>query len=128
MAEEVPKPGKSVERLFPFAVRARLLLVGRETLAHSKRKLQCILISEDISDGSRDEILQDFKDYPVLQHFTTLQFESFFGLRNTKVIGLKKSSLAKHQEIEVFDQFRHLLFCPVLLIRAGLRFVQAKLF
>jgi len=87
--------GKSVERLFPFVVRARMLLVGRETLARSKRQLQCVLISEDISEGSREEVLRDFKDYPIIQHFQSAQFEDFFGVRKAKVVGFKKSSLAK---------------------------------
>jgi hypothetical protein len=95
MAENAPRPGKSVERLFPFVARARLLMVGRERLAHSKRDLQCVLISEDISENSRAEVLRDFADYPILQRYTSAQFEAFFGVRNAKVLGLKKSSLAK---------------------------------
>lgn len=94
MAKE-PTGGKSVERLFPFVVRARKLLVGRDTLARSKRLLQCVLITEDISPGSKEEVLRDFKDYPVLQRFQSAQFEEFFGVRNAKVVGFKKSSLAK---------------------------------
>lgn len=89
------KPGKSAERLFPFVARARLLIVGRETMARNKRHLQCVLISEDLSEGSREEILRDFAAYPVLQRYTSSDFERFFGVRNAKVIGLKKSSLAK---------------------------------
>lgn len=84
-----------MERLFPFVVRARMLLVGRETLARSKRELQCVLITEDISPGSKEEVLRAFKDYPVLQRFQSAQFEEFFGVRNAKVVGFKKSSLAK---------------------------------
>lgn len=96
--------GKSVERLFPFVVRARLLLVGRETLARSKRQLQCVLISEDISPGSKEEVLRDFKEYPIIQRFQAAQFEEFFGVRNAKVVGFKKSSLAKsiYSELKEF--------------------------
>ena len=97
--------GKSVERLFPFVVRARMLLIGRETLARSKRQLQCVLITEDISPGSKEEGLRNFKDYPILQHFTAAQFEEFFGIRNAKVVGFKKSSLAKSIYTEL-KQFR----------------------
>ena len=35
---------KPVERLFPFVLRARILLVGRETLLRSKSKLHFVLI------------------------------------------------------------------------------------
>jgi hypothetical protein len=86
---------RKVERLFPFVVRARKLLVGRETLARSKSKLQFVLISSDISPGSRDEVLRQFLDYPVVQKYSAAELEGFFGRRNTKVIGFAKSSLAK---------------------------------
>ena len=95
--------GKSVERLFPFVVRARMLLVGRETLARSKRQLQCVLISEDISDVIKQEVLRDLKDYPIIQHYQSAQFEKFFGVRNAKVVGFKKSSLAKSIYAELKD-------------------------
>ena len=102
--EESGTGGKSVERLFPFVVRSRMLLVGRETLARSKRLLQCILISEDISPSSKSEVLRDFKDYPVLQGFQSWDFENFFNVRNAKVVGFKKSSLAKsiYSELKKF--------------------------
>ncbi len=104
MADEPPRSQKSAERLFPFVTRARLLLVGRETLARSKRKLQCVLISDDISPGSRAEIMREFADYPILQRYSSSEFETFFGVRNAKVLGLKKSSLAKsiYSELKEF--------------------------
>jgi hypothetical protein len=86
---------KPVERLFPFAVRARKILVGRETLARSKSKLQWVLIATDISEGSRDQLLEDFSNYPIVQQFASTDFERLFGARNAKVIGFVKSTLAK---------------------------------
>ncbi|HEX7858772.1 MAG TPA: hypothetical protein VF773_00440 [Verrucomicrobiae bacterium] len=96
--------GKSVERLFPFVVRSRMLIVGRDNLARNKRLLHSVLITEDISPGSKEEVLRDFKDYPVLQHFQSAQFEEFFGVRNAKVVGFKKSTLAKsiYSELKEF--------------------------
>ena len=41
--------GKPVERLFPFVLRARILLIGRDTLRTNKGKLHFVLITEDIS-------------------------------------------------------------------------------
>ena len=87
--------GKAVERLFPFVVRARKLLVGRDALARNKSKLQWVLISSDISEGSRDQVLKDFSDYPIVQHFASADFERFFNVRNAKVLGFAKSTLAK---------------------------------
>ena len=87
--------GKSVERLFPFLVRARKLIVGREALVRSRRRLHSILIATDISENSKQEILREFADYPILQKYTSREFEEFFGVRNAKVLGFEKSSLAQ---------------------------------
>src|SRR3954469_14594151 len=87
--------GKAVERLFPFVVRTRKFLVGRERLARSKSKLHFILITSDISAGSRDEISREFSSYPIVQRYTAAELEQFFAVRNAKVIGFAKSSLAK---------------------------------
>ena len=95
MADEAKPAGKPVERLFPFVVRSRMLIVGRETLARRKRSLHCILISEDISANSKEEVLRDFKDYPILQRYQSAQFAEFFKVRGAKVVGFKKSTLAK---------------------------------
>jgi hypothetical protein len=86
---------KAVERLFPFVVRARKLIVGREALARSRRRLHSVLITEDISENSKDEVLREFSDYPVVQKYTSAQLAEYFGVRNAKVIGFEKSSLAK---------------------------------
>ncbi len=90
-----PSGGKSVERLFPFIVRSRKLIIGREALVRSRRRLHCVLIATDISENSKLEILREFADYPVLQKYTAREFEQFFGVRNAKVLGLEKSSLAQ---------------------------------
>ncbi len=90
-----PAPGKPVERLFPFVMRSRNLLVGRETLGRSKSKLHFVLITNDISEQSRAEVLADFAHYPVVQHYTSADLEQFFGLKGTKVIGFGKSGLAQ---------------------------------
>ncbi|HYG24851.1 MAG TPA: hypothetical protein VEH04_18945 [Verrucomicrobiae bacterium] len=85
----------SIERLFPFVLRARILIIGRETLARSKGRLHFILITRDISENSRAEMLKEFSHYPVVQHFTSEELEKHFGLRNTKVVGFQKSGLAQ---------------------------------
>ena len=95
MAEEKITSVSAAERLFPFLLRARKLIVGRERLLRSKRELQWILVSTDLSEGSREEILRDFGKYPIVQHYTSAQLEKLFNLRGTKVIGFAKSSLAK---------------------------------
>jgi hypothetical protein len=92
---KAPRPAKPVERLFPFALRARILIVGRETLLRSKRRLHFVLITTDLSEQSRKEVLSDFAHYPVVQRYTGAELEQFFGLKETKVLGFAKSGLAQ---------------------------------
>lgn len=84
-----------VEGLLPFILRARVLIAGRHRLARSRSRLQFILITRDLSAGSRADILRQFAHYPVVQCFSALDLEHFFGLKNTKVVGFRKSDLAK---------------------------------
>lgn len=86
---------KPVERLFPFVLRARILLVGRETLLHSKSKLHFVLITDDLSEQSRKEILSEFAHYPIVQRYTSAELEQFFALKGTKVVAFAKSGLAQ---------------------------------
>jgi hypothetical protein len=96
-----PKPAKKrtpagpVERLFAFVLRSRILIVGRDMLARSKSKLHFVLITDDLSENSRSEILSEFVHYPVIQHYTGKELEKFFGIKGAKVIGFEKSGLAQ---------------------------------
>lgn len=94
MTPENP-PAAHVERLFPFVLRARILLVGRETLLHSKRHLHFILVTDDLSENSLSQVLHHFRAYPVVQHYTAAELERHFGVRGTKVLGFRKSTLAQ---------------------------------
>ena len=53
MTTKKQAPAKPVERLFPFVIRSRALLVGRDALLRSKSKLHFILITLDVSEKSR---------------------------------------------------------------------------
>ncbi|MGD0263225.1 MAG: hypothetical protein ABSD29_25960 [Verrucomicrobiota bacterium] len=90
-----PGAKKPVERLFPFVLRSRNLIVGRDTLARSKGKLHFVLITTDLAEASREQILSDFSHYPVLQHYSTDDLEKFLGIKGAKVIGFQKSGLAQ---------------------------------
>jgi hypothetical protein len=96
--------GHAVERLFPFVLRSRILLIGRETLRRSKGKLHFVLITHDISPASREEILRDFIHYPVVQHYTSTDLETHFNIRGAKVIGFAKSGLAQSIYAELKSQ------------------------
>lgn len=84
-----------VERLFSFVLRSRILIVGRDTLARSKSRLHFVLITRDLSEKSRAEILSTYAHYPVVQHYSTEELEKFFRIKGTKVVGFAKSGLAR---------------------------------
>lgn len=96
---------KPVERLFPFVLRSRNLIVGRDTLLRNKSKLHFVLITTDISENSRNEILAEFAHYPVVQHYETHDLKNHFGLEGAKVIGFAKSGLAQSLYAEL-KQYR----------------------
>ena len=89
------RSARPVERLYPFVLRSRILLVGREKLWHSKSKLHFVLITEDIAERVRAEVLSDFTHYPVVQHYVPADLEKFFGVKGAKTIGFAKSGLAQ---------------------------------
>jgi hypothetical protein len=90
-----PDTNKPVERLFPFVLRSRNLIVGRDALGRSKRALHFVLITSDISETGRAGVLSEFAHYPVVQHFTSADLEKFFGIKGAKTIGFQKSGLAQ---------------------------------
>ena len=90
-----PEVLKPVERLFPFVLRSRILLVGRETIFRRRGKLHFVLVTTDLSENSRAEILSELSDYPIVQHYTSEELEKHFGLKGAKVVGFAKSSLSQ---------------------------------
>lgn len=86
---------RRVERLFPFVLRAGILMIGRDTLSRNKGKLHFVLVTEDISEAVRDEILANFNHYPVVQHYGPADLEKHFGIKGAKTIGFTKSGLAQ---------------------------------
>ena len=88
-------PAKNVERLFPFVLKTRGLVVGRDALRANRGKLHFVLIATDIADYNRDEVLKDFTHYPVVQHFTAADLERFFSVKGAKAVGFLKSGLAQ---------------------------------
>ena len=89
--EKKPKP---VERLFPFVLRAKLLILGQEAVFRSRKRVQFVLISTDLSPNSKTKILSDFPTIPVIQRFSSEELSAFFQANKAKVVGFKRSSLA----------------------------------
>src|ERR1017187_10610820 len=90
-----PTPTSSVERMFPFVIKSRILIIGRDTLKRSKSRLHFVLITLDISETSRAEVLKEFLHYPVVQRYAAVDLEKFFGIKGAKTIGFAKSGLAQ---------------------------------
>ena len=88
-------PAQSVERMFPFVIKSRILIIGRDTLQHSKSKLHFVLVTLDISETSRAEVLKEFAHYPVVQRYAAADLEKFFGVKGAKTFGFAKSGLAQ---------------------------------
>ena len=82
----------SFEKLAPFMLRAKTVEVGRDRLNQIKKRLACLLITTDISENSKKEMLETFS-CPVYQHFTSQEIEQMFGFRGTKVLGFHRSPL-----------------------------------
>ena len=88
-------PDDAVERLFPFVLRGKILVVGREALRSNKGRLHFVLIATDIIEAHREEVLRELKHYPVVQHYTAAELEKFFDCAGAKAIGFTKSALAQ---------------------------------
>ena len=86
---------KPVERLFPFVLKSRILIVGRDAIWRSRHRLHFVLITRDLSDNSREEILSGFAPYPIVQHFSSQDLDKFFAIKGAKVVGFQKSGLAQ---------------------------------
>jgi hypothetical protein len=96
MSGDIPAPPVPlVEQLLALAVQSKLLLIGREALRRNKSHLHFVLIATDIIARHREEVLADFKHYPVVQHYTAADFERLFKIEGAKAVGFAKSDLAK---------------------------------
>ena len=83
----------SLARLAPFVLRARAVSTGREKLLQHRNQLAFALVTEDISENSRREVLRDFP-CPVYQALTAEQVDSLFHFHNTKLLGFARSALS----------------------------------
>ncbi len=54
-----------------------------------------LLVTSDLSAASLHQVLSEYRDYPVLQHFTSKELEQHLGIDKPKVVGFRKSSLSQ---------------------------------
>lgn len=81
------------ERLGPFMRRARTVEVGRDRLYQLKQKLQFLLVTEEISTNSLQQLLRDFP-CPVYRALDMAAVEKYFGFHGTKVLGFHRQPLS----------------------------------
>lgn len=82
-----------LKKLSPFVVRAGLAETGRQRLLQHRNKLSFVLITEDISENSREETLKDFP-CPIYQALTMSDMSELFHLQGTKVVGFRRNVLS----------------------------------
>jgi hypothetical protein len=89
-------PGhKPVERLFPFAVRARVLVPGGDSVGRLARKLEFVLIATDLAPRSRAELEFKLREVSKFVCYSSAELQQFFGIPGAKVLGFKKSDIAR---------------------------------
>jgi hypothetical protein len=92
-----------LEKLAPFCRKAGVMVTGREKLARMGGQLVFVMITSDLSNNSRREVLQRLP-VPVVEYGTTEEIKRLFGLENAKIIGFKKNSLST-QILEALKPF-----------------------
>ena len=92
-----PEGQSRLDKLAPFARRARCYENGREKLHQHRKKLAFILVTEDLAKNSLDEVLRTFS-CPVYQALTAEEIRQRFDMENTKILGFRKTPLALQME------------------------------
>jgi hypothetical protein len=81
------------EKLSPFMLRAGIIEVGRDRLKQVAHKLAFLLVTEELSFNSLQELLTSF-DCPIYRCLTALDVEKYFHYRGTKVLGFRRCDLS----------------------------------
>jgi hypothetical protein len=82
--------------LFLPVLRAKILLIGRDTVTRNKRKLHFVLITEDISERVRaPEIPRGLQALPGIAVLRGVGLGKAFRVKGAKTIGFTKSGLAQ---------------------------------
>lgn len=99
-----------LRKLAPFAVRAGIAETGRQKLLQHRNKLAYILITEDISENSREEVLRDFA-CPVYQALTMDSITELFAFKGTKIVGFRRNVLSSQIQRLLHDH--HIVVKPL---------------
>ena len=69
---------------FPFALRARIVATGEQTLKAIRKKIGFLLLTEDISPSRVHQILKQFPGLPVYQRYTSEDFKTFSAINRPR--------------------------------------------
>lgn len=83
-----PENLQQLKKLAPFVVRSHAAVTGRLKLVQQQRKLAFVLMTTDVSENSRKEVLRELF-CPVYQALTMAEVEELFHLSNTKILGFR---------------------------------------
>ncbi len=67
--------------------------------------MQFVLISTDLSENSQKEIIKGVNPTPVVQHYSSQEFEQLLQLKGTKIVGFRQSALSR----SIFEGLREFL-------------------
>lgn len=86
---------KKATGLFPFALRARVLIYGQDQILRSRSRLHFVHVATDLAARTRAEVLRELAPYPIIECFSSEEIMNYFG-KPVKVLGFAKSSLAQN--------------------------------
>lgn len=84
-----------LDTLLAFSKRSRNFILGRESIYRKRHQLHFVLVTQDLSENSRKEILYKFQHYPVVRFGNSDSICKALGIHGAKVIGFTKGGLSK---------------------------------
>lgn len=84
-----------VTRLYPFALRSRVVVTGRPALRANRRNLHFLIVTEDITAEGRDAAITEFSHVPVVQLHRAEETAALFGRADVRVIGFLRSAISQ---------------------------------
>lgn len=83
-----------VERLYPFALRTKIQVVGISPVLRLQKHLQLLFLASDLSEHSKGKMSSVLSRVPIVTHYDSAALSHLFGVSGLKVLGLKKTPLA----------------------------------
>jgi hypothetical protein len=72
-----------------------VIVPGGDSVARLTRKLEFVLIATDLAARSRSELEHKLGEVPYFICYTSAELQQFFSIPGAKVLGFKKSDIAR---------------------------------